>query len=138
MRRHLPVLLFVVFASGVGWIGWGIYGWAAVTLTYGLSLLFRAVTLYRGGGAASTSASKEGMSLVAVSAPVDPWEAELICQALETDGIAATYFGRTNGSGVVPGGGIPYAVGLGRVRIAVHERAATQAAELLARMQIGP
>src|SRR5438128_10580375 len=42
MRRHLVVMLVVAVASAVAWGTWGIYGWIAVTLAYGLSLLFRA------------------------------------------------------------------------------------------------
>jgi hypothetical protein len=74
----------------------------------------------------------DGMSLVPVSGPLDPWYAERICQALESEGIAATYFGRTG----TPGSGVPFSVGLGRVRIAVHDRAAQRATDLVREMVI--
>ena len=78
----------------------------------------------------------DGMALVAVSDPLDPWYAERICQGLESEGIAATFFGRAEGSGLTSSsGGIPFSVGLGRVRIAVHERVAREATELIREMQ---
>jgi hypothetical protein len=78
----------------------------------------------------------DGTALVAVSDPVDPWDAERICQALESKGIAATFFGRAEGSGLTSSrSGIPFSVGLGRVRIAVHERVAQEATDLIREMQ---
>ena len=78
----------------------------------------------------------DGTALVAVSDPLDPWYAERICQALESEGIAATFFGRAEGSGLTSSrGGIPFSVGLGRVRIAVHERVAQKATDLIREMQ---
>lgn len=127
-------VLVVGAASAVAWGTWGIYGWIAVTLAYGLSLFFRAAMLLRGG--VESTPLPEGMSLVEVSGLLAPYEAELACQVLENGGVAATYYGRANAAGVIPGGDIPFAVGLGRVRVAVHERAAERATELLAELNL--
>lgn len=121
MRRPLLVLLAVAFASAVAWVSWGFYGWAAVTLTYGLWLFRRAVTLFRGGEPGSTSVS-ERSSLVGVTAPLDQFVAELLCQALESDGVAATYIGRANASGMMPHGGVSVSERWGRRRVGPRSR----------------
>ena len=129
MRGHLKVLVVVGVASAVAWGTWGVYAGMAVILAYGLSLLARAALLFRGREGESRT---EEISLVAVTGPLAPFKAELVCELLESEGIDATYYGRANAANALPGGGV--SVALGRVSVAVDERAAKRAVELVAEM----
>jgi hypothetical protein len=69
--------------------------------------------------------------LVAVTDFVEPFEAELACQALEAQGIRSTYYGRANPDGRIPGGGIRLADWVGKVRVEVIKHDSVRAADVL-------
>ncbi len=87
-------------------LAWGVWGWAMPTLCTGVMLLRAA---QRAGRVSDHRDGDEGSkALVALPVPVDPLEAELLCQALERAGIPASYFGRATRNSRVPGGGIAF------------------------------
>lgn len=128
---HAAFSLYVL-TSVVLTVVWGVWGWAASMLALALALLYAALRTYL---ALRTRHERHGASqdesvLTALPLSVNPLEAELLCQALEREGIPATYFGRADPRGSIPGGG----VGLGwtrRYRVGVRagdiERALTLA-----------
>jgi hypothetical protein len=130
--RRLAMLLIAVVVSIGAWAGWGVYGWAAVTLAFALFLFYRSGALLIGGAPRAAPSAEEDDELVAVSGLVDQFEAELMCQALEAEGIAATYGGREVPDGMIPGGGVRW----GRTRVAVRERDAKRASDLLAEVAL--
>lgn len=121
------MLLVAITVSVGAWAGWGVYGWAVVMFAFALFLLYRCVALLLGRAPKQVVSSDDQDQLVAVSGPVDQFEAELMSQALDAEGMPATYGGRPNPDGMIPGGGLRWS----KTRVAVRKRDATRASELL-------
>jgi hypothetical protein len=121
---------FVVVLAGVSagaWAGWGVVAWAVV-MSAGAGWLF-----WRAFGPRRSRVDRRAVwePLVAVTELIEPFEAELACQALEARGIRSTYYGRANPDGRIPGGGIRLADWVGKVRVEVIKHDRVRAAEVL-------
>src|SRR4051794_39794580 len=77
-------------------VAWGVWGWAASTLALAVAFLYAALRTYASLRTPHErqNAVQDESVLTALPLSVNPLEAELLCQALEREGIPATYFGR--------------------------------------------
>lgn len=100
VMRALGFAAIVALVSLGAWVGWGLVGWAVVMVAFAGWLFWKAATVTR----IRRKTDDAWEPLVAVSNFAEPFEAELMCQALEDEGIRCTYYGRAIPGGVTPGG----------------------------------
>jgi hypothetical protein len=133
VRAALGFVVLLTVVSTGAWVGWGVIGWAVVMLAAAGWLFWRAFTPPRRRPDRAASWDP----LVAVTDPINPLEAELTCQVLEREGIPATYFGRANPDGVIPGGGVrlPGLLGRGLVQVTVRKEHVARANKALGEVE---